>query len=168
MKNKKKILSNILFAFLMAIIILMTVLFSNANSYKEIRKIGGYAICNVLTGSMEPTIKQGSIVVIKETDDIKNGDIVTIKTEETGSLVTHRVVKTNGEGNDIYFTTRGDANNADDSFKVKPYMIEGKVIFNIPYLGSIIAFLQKNIFIIVLLVLGIYFTASGLKKSKKD
>lgn len=164
----KKVISNTIFIIVILFMSFVAIFSSNSNNYKSIRKIWGYAVCNVLTGSMEPTIKQGSIILIKETDDIENGDIITIKTEDTESIVTHRVVKINGEGKDLYFTTRGDANNTDDSFKVKPSMVEGKVIFSIPYLGSIISFLQRNIFIVILVVIGLYFIFSGLKKTIKN
>src|SRR5690625_2348524 len=79
-------------------------------SVKMNGNILGYQFKTVLSGSMEPTIKTGSVISIKLLEDsttLNEGDIVTfIKEDET--LVTHRIaeVKNNGE----FYITKGDNN----------------------------------------------------------
>lgn len=106
----------------------------------------------VLTGSMEPTYKVGSVIYYKETklEDINVNDTITFKTKN-GTVVTHRVYEKN---NDM-FTTKGDANNAPDAQKVNYENVLGKVSkISIPYVGHYVNFLKHNmIFIVVLVVI---------------
>lgn len=73
----------------------------------------GGKIYQIETGSMEPTIKTGSYVLIRPTEEIKTGQVVMF--DEPGSAVpiVHRVVAVNAGGQTL--TTRGDANGADDA-----------------------------------------------------
>ena len=87
-------------------------------------KIGGYSVLIVNSGSMEPQLKIGDIILIKECKEYESGDIITYNVNNS-YLVTHRIVEK--EGN--YVITKGDSNNTKDE-KVNKNNIEGKVIFN--------------------------------------
>jgi hypothetical protein len=63
--------------------------------------------------------------------------VVTYLTE-TGSSVTHRVVAVSEEG---LLTTRGDANNADDSLPVDPANVVGAVVLVVPGAGTALGWL---------------------------
>ena len=82
--------------------------------------IFGYSFFRVYTGSMEPSIPVGSLILTKETDieDIEINDIVSFYSKEKymqGKIITHRVVgKDQSPDGKIYLTTRGDANSAAD------------------------------------------------------
>ena len=93
------------------------------------------------------------------------GDIVTFQGEKTDSIITHRIVedKNNGE----YYVTQGDANNTVDSFKVTEDMIVGKVIVTIPFLGSIMLFIQNNIFIFLGIIILIVILSEILKNRNR-
>ena len=87
----------------------------------------------VTSGSMEPAIPTGSMVFSKETfDKLKEGDVITfmISDEQT---VTHRIksIDTDKEK----FTTKGDANDVEDSKQVSYENVIGKVVLHVPYLG---------------------------------
>lgn len=73
----------------------------------------GGKIYQIETGSMEPTIKTGSYVLIRPIEEPKVGQVVMF--DEAGSAVpiVHRVVSVNAGGKTL--TTRGDANGADDA-----------------------------------------------------
>lgn len=75
--------------------------------------VAGGKIYQIETGSMEPTIKTGSYVLIRPVDEPKTGQVVMF--DEVGSAVpiVHRVVAVNAGGKTL--TTRGDANGADDA-----------------------------------------------------
>ena len=75
--------------------------------------VTGGKIYQIETGSMEPTIKTGSYVLIKPTEELKTGQVVMF--DEVGSAVpiVHRIVAINAGGQTL--TTRGDANGADDA-----------------------------------------------------
>ena len=87
----------------------------------------------VVTGSMEPTISTGSLLLCKETkiEQIEVGDIVCYRTkisEIYGSIVTHRVVdKQKDEAGNIFLETRGDANASSDPYYVDSWDLVGRV-----------------------------------------
>ena len=80
----------------------------------------GYSFFRVSTGSMEPTLPVGTLIMTEETDigDVEIDDIVSFYSKETymqGRIITHRVVaKDVGSDGRVYLTTRGDANSAAD------------------------------------------------------
>lgn len=106
----------------------------------------------VLSGSMEPTIKTGSIAYGNthiKVEDVKVGDIIIFKLDK--AYVTHRVVSIN---KDKTFTTKGDANATEDLAPVEFENFRGETIFSIPYLGYLIRAIQtpKGVFILSLIV----------------
>ncbi|MGL4570181.1 MAG: signal peptidase I, partial [Clostridium sp.] len=131
----KAIRKTVFLIFIIAVISI-GVMFLKTNDSKNV-KVLGYSALNVMTGSMEPEIKTGSLILIKDIliDDIKVDDVITVRTNN-GSLVTHRVANIDRDNEGIYLITKGDANDVYDSFKVRENMIEGKVMFNVPYVGS--------------------------------
>ena len=108
----------------------------------------GYNPIVVLSGSMEPTYKTGSVIYYKKTslEDLKENDVITFVSRK-GELVSHRIV---GIDND-QFETKGDANEVKDVSKVSYENIKGKVArFSIPYVGYYIRNVNDNLKIIVL------------------
>ena len=95
--------------------------------------IGGYSLFRVVTGSMEPTISTGAVLLCKETaiEKIKTDDIVCYRTKVAkiyGSTVTHRVVNIQTDENGrIHLETRGDANVSSDPYYVNESNLIGKV-----------------------------------------
>lgn len=104
----------------------------------DVPMIGGYSALIVLSGSMEPTIMTGEVIVIRSEPEYEVGDILTYR--EGSILVTHRIV----DETTTTFTTRGDANNTNDDPIEKTQAI-GKTIFHIPYLGKAILFVQSPV-----------------------
>lgn len=102
----------------------------------------GYKPFIVLSDSMNPGIQTGDLVLSRETDTGKLtvGDVVTYRVGD--SVVTHRIVGITDKDGALSFTTRGDANNADDTNPVDATMIEGRVLINIPKLGNAALFMQ--------------------------
>lgn len=100
--------------------------------------IGPYAYMAVVSGSMEPAISAGDVIVTKQgaPDTVSPGDIITFH-PYAGSVarVTHRVVEITQEG----FLTMGDANDARDVNPVTPQMYIGKVFLIIPYIGFLMS-----------------------------
>jgi len=106
----------------------------------------GWGTHAVMSGSMEPTLKVGGMIVTKpeKLDNIKVGDMITFQTEG-GQKVTHRVVdivETNGQLN---FKTKGDANKEPDPNFVSSKGDEmRKVVFHVPYLGFAAQFMKSK------------------------
>jgi len=118
----------------------------------------GYKPFIVLSGSMEPAIMTGDIVLDKEvdTDTLKVGDIISYR-EGPNTVVTHRIKEIKTDGGSKKFITQGDANNAEDQNPVAASEVEGKVLANAHKLGDAAMFMQTKvgmlIFIAVPLVL---------------
>lgn len=73
----------------------------------------GGKIYQIQTGSMEPTIKTGSYVLIRPTEEIKTGQVVMFDQVGYPVPIVHRVVAINAGGKSL--TTRGDANGTEDA-----------------------------------------------------
>ncbi|WP_051275969.1 signal peptidase I [Desulfovirgula thermocuniculi] len=89
----------------------------------------------ILSGSMEPGIKKGDIVLVRKVggEAVKPGDIIQFRQE--GVYVTHRVVEVVSARGEKAYRTRGDANNAPDPDPVLPRQVRGRVIGVIPKVG---------------------------------
>jgi signal peptidase I len=98
----------------------------------------------VQSGSMEPAISTGSVVVSLPKENYVAGDVITFA-QKTNSknLITHRVVFKNfpdGVNGSPTYITAGDANEDFDSAPVTDEQIVGKSILSVPYLGYLANF----------------------------
>ncbi len=77
---------------------------------------------NVLTGSMTPHIRTGDLVVDRpvQVDQLKAGEVATLRFGLNGDLVTHRIVKIVYRKGVYTITMKGDANPVPDA---EPYVI---------------------------------------------
>ena len=87
----------------------------------------------VMSGSMEPAIKTGSLAFIDTRDrTVFEGDVISYRSG--GLLVTHRVIEVTEEG----YRTKGDSNETADAGFVKDSSVEGKILFSIPGAGYLL------------------------------
>jgi len=124
--------------------------------------IFGLRSFDVLTGSMEPKIHVGSLVITKPASTFKIGEIITFN---RGSItVTHRIAGLK----DGKFITKGDANKIADSELVKQSDIIGQDAIIIPYFGKFITFLKTapgfTIFIVLPTLIFIFFQIIEFKR----
>lgn len=113
-------------------------------------------IFTVLSGSMEPAIKTGGIVIIKSQQEYKKGDIVTFRSEKSAKeTFTHRITKVNidPDNNQINYNTKGDANEDQDLQATQASRALGKVILTLPYMGYVVNFAQTQTGLIVLIII---------------
>ena len=136
----------------------------------QIPSLLGYKVLQVVSGSMEEVFKVGDVILIKETkqEDIKKGDIITYKKE---NYITHRIVEMNKTNDTMYYTTKGDSNNVNDTEKVKYEEIEGQYMTKFVYIGRLINFLNTTegfIILVSLPIIVIVFTIfRELRKKEK-
>ncbi len=105
----------------------------------EMPSVFGFTMATVATGSMEPEIEIGDLVIIKSYDSYDDGDVITFYDSAFGGYITHRIIGVNSEG---LFITKGDANSVADTSAVAYSQIIGKVIAVWGGAGSVISFLQ--------------------------
>jgi signal peptidase len=112
---------------------------------------GNYSVYTVLSGSMEPAIHTGSIVIVKPQTDYAVGDVVTVASKGEYP-VTHRIVDMREEDGVITFTTKGDANeDADGDERAKNDVI-GRAVVSVPWIGYPIAWAQKPMGFMLMIV----------------
>lgn len=98
--------------------------------------LGGFMMFRVVTGSMEPTIPVGALLVTKQVDigTIQVDDIICFRTQVSeiwGKIVTHRVVDIwQSETGALLLETKGDANLVADGYLVDRMNFVGKVIWH--------------------------------------
>lgn len=115
---------------------------------------GNFQVKTVLSGSMEPAIKTGSIIVIKPVKEYKIGDVICFGLiSKTKTPITHRILDIEIAQGIPSYVTKGDANNIEDTRAVKEADIIGKVLFSVPYVGYLINTAQKPFGFLLLIII---------------
>ena len=120
-------------------------------------KLMGYETYDVVSGSMEPEIPVGSLVLVKEAEptEIIPGDVIAFS--GTGeAVVTHRVVENDTASEE--FITKGDANEQNDMTPVAYGDLIGRVEKHYPVIGGIMAGLTTGmgkIYLLMILASGV-------------
>lgn len=124
---------------LLTVVLVLCILVSTVLIFQIVRgqqpSLLGYKLFHIITGSMEPTIEVGGNVVVKEVDPatLEVGDIITFRSRDAqiyGQANTHRIMEIcRDENGELYFVTKGDANNREDILHVQASDLYGKVVF---------------------------------------
>ena len=104
------------------VIVLKTPLLSNIKSFI------------ISSGSMEPKVPTGSIIYTLKEKIYNKGDIIAFV--DNNVAVSHRIVGIKELGSEIYYSTKGDANNMEDEDLVSKEAVYGKIIAVIPFVGK--------------------------------
>ena len=103
----------------------------------------GFSSYVVLSGSMQPAIYPGDVIVVKKTNSqlLNKGDVVLFEDPKVaGKKITHRIVENKEKDGVKTYYTKGDANQDKDDWNISQNMVLGKVAFTIPKLGFLITF----------------------------
>lgn len=151
MKVTIKILRGLLTAVLCVVLLLnIWMLVQQTVLKKEAPEVLGYSQYIVTSGSMEPSMSPGDLILIKSQESYGLGDVVTFR-DSRGETVTHRIMgSVSGQ-----FITQGDANNTEDGELLPPERILGKLRLVLPGAGGVLMFLRSPLGILVLLVVGV-------------
>ena len=154
MKIFKTIINTTYWVFILAVIFLAV-----SSALVEFNNPLGLRMFVVQSGSMEPTIQTGALVLIKSQPEYQVQDIITFKNDpnidikKSGSTTTHRIVEIKKENEQTRFVTKGDANNAVDSEQRNPELVLGKVLTSVPKAGFLVSFAQTQLGFVVLIVI---------------
>ena len=118
------------------------------------RVVMGWHSAAITSGSMEPVIQVGDVVVFSDTasEHIGPGTVIVFPNGQ-GSLVTHRVV---GQLEDGRYITRGDNNAVNDSAPVPPEAIHGVGRLLVPYAGFPAVWMASGSWLSVALVAALF------------
>ncbi|MBT2637782.1 signal peptidase I [Bacillus sp. ISL-39] len=151
MKIAVKIISSLISFVLVLLLIISLYIMVSSRITGSQPSVMGNQLMLVLSGSMEPNIKTGSVVGVKPLDDkekltLKKGDIITFYSPiKANTIVTHRIKEIKGQGNQIEYITQGDNNKTEDPIAVPAQSLIGKYAnIHVPYAGYILGFLQSK------------------------
>lgn len=150
----------------------------------EVPSVFGYSILRVSSGSMEPELMVGDVILDKNIDDVQSiriDDIVTYKGsgETDGLLITHKVIKAPYKADDgtYYLQTKGIANEIPDN-EISVDRVVSVMVCKIPQLDALYnLFLSPcGLVIFIALIILIFFdelvafirALTGNTKSAKD
>ncbi len=108
------------------------------------------------TGSMEPTISAGDVVIEEPISPLeaKVGDIVTFRDpEEESKELTHRVRSIKPDGSELAFVTKGDANNTREHWQIPVGGQLGRIVYVVPWVGHVAALTHTRLGWLVLLAI---------------
>lgn len=135
-----KLLGNIIYGLFVLLLVAVVGLFLAS----RMNMSGGIEIKIVKSGSMEPAIHTGSIVLIKPARTYQVGEVITFG-EDTRSEVptTHRIAAVRSEGASTFYITKGDANEEIDAEETHASKVIGKVLLTVPYAGFVLDFARQ-------------------------
>ena len=169
MKNNllRKIISVILFIFLTFILIYnITIISQSIINPNKTPSFFGIKTYTIVSGSMQPELNIGDIVIVKEVNDLELNINDVISYRNGQNVVTHRIVRINYVDGQKQYITKGDYNNVEDSIVLTIDSIEGKVVNKIKSLGNVTLFLQNKFSIILIMIT--FFIYILFKKNKKE
>lgn len=151
---KKRTLSDIIidtFLFLIIMIAIIVTIFCTLIITKEnlhpdkVPDVMGYKPFIVLTGSMEPTIKAGDLVIVKQAnlEELNKGDIIAFRNTEDDVVLIHRIAEKETKDGKITLKTKGDNNQSEDRVEVGRENIEGIYVVEFEKLGAVAMFIRK-------------------------
>lgn len=165
-----KIIGQFILCLILIFFILLNIFSMNNKS------LFGFRIYRVISGSMQPSLQIGDVIIVKKSNNYSERDIITYSNGLT--TITHRIIAINNDE----VITKGDANEVDDK-PINKEQIVGKFFFRISNFSLFSMILSKNVIylimifllvLIFLLVIGdriirnFRYQSNNVKKLKKD
>ena len=140
---------------LVSVFVLLSVVLTPAG---QVPQVLGYSVFRVMTGSMEPEIREDSLLLVKKTppEDIAPGDVISFFSPDPmleGAVNTHRVVRIEKENGRTQFITKGDANVIEDTYPVDASALVGRVVFKSYGLGKAVSLLSNPLVFGIIILL---------------
>lgn len=145
-----KKISQLIYWFILTLLVTITGL----TAISALKIPGNYKLLAVQSGSMEPTIRTGSIVIVEPAREYRVGDIITVSDPGNPKVtITHRLVGTDERFGERYFITKGDANKSADTEERPVTNVLGKVLFSVPFLGYPVSYAKTRDGLIFLVII---------------
>ncbi len=159
--NLQTVLGVIMCVILIPILIInCTLLIKGYTNKDEVPTVGGIFPMIILTDSMQGVFESGDLIICKsiEPQAVQENDVITYfdPAGNGKSVVTHRVIEIVTQDGKLFFKTKGDANNAEDSDLMPAENLIGIYTgFHIPGAGNIAMFMQTTTGLVICVVLPI-------------
>lgn len=165
-----KIIGQFILCLILIFFILLNIFSMNNKS------LFGFRIYRVISGSMQPALQIGDVIIVKKSTNYAERDIITYSNGLT--TITHRIIAINNDE----VITKGDANEVDDK-PINKEQIVGKFFFRISNFSLFSIILSENVIylimifllvLIFLLVIGdriiknLRYQSNNVKKLKKN
>lgn len=128
---------------------------------------GGKALI-VRSGSMEPAIRMGDLIVTQtvQPTEVSEGDVITFSDPtRSGMLVTHRAQRIERNASRVAFVTKGDANGGVEEWSIDKNGTLGRLMFTIPMVGYAVSWAAEPAMRFGLLIAGgLLLTYSALRR----
>lgn len=121
----------------------------------------GFGVTVVLSGSMEPELSVGDLLIVVNSDTYGVDDVVVFQSGRTG--IVHRIISIDGDT----VITQGDANNVADS-PISVSQIKGVVTLSVPYLGYVVEVIKTPVGTVILLALAFLLLEISFKRDKRS
>lgn len=121
----------------------------------------GVGAAVVLSGSMEPALSTGDLLIISETNDYAVGDVIVF--QEGRIAVTHRIINMTQE----HVITQGDANNTPDT-PITREQIKGEVILAIPLVGYLVNAIKSPVGTLLIILLAVWLVEHPYRLEKEN
>ncbi len=139
-----RILFKIASVFIFVIIIILIFLFVSWD-----KNIFPYNVYAIESESMNPLLKRGDMIIVKNEKEYQINDIITFYVPHRKEYITHRIVRIE-KG---FYYTKGDANEAADNYKIDSGDISGKYVYKVNKLGFGVIFLKTITGVITCIVI---------------
>lgn len=119
--------------------------------------LNGFRIFVITSGSMEPAIKSGSMIITQPQARYHHGQVITFYVEKSTHqafqdssknnlvIVTHRVVSSLISNGQRSYITQGDANSYPDKTAVSQQYVIGRVWLVIPFVGIFLIWIYSKL-----------------------
>ncbi len=132
---------------------LVLVLVLSSSVLLAAQSLPGLMLFHVVSGSMEPNVPMGSLVVLRRGEPPSVGDVAAYVLEVQGRryVILHRVTGFSSDGRYVFSADAGDPYGVE---LVEPERVLGTMLFAIPYLGYLVPYapLLIGIFLVISLV----------------
>lgn len=155
--KRRKTVGKIIYACLGLLAAFVVVCAGSAFYQKVIAKrkavsLFGYSSFAVMSGSMQPSIDVYDVITVKKVpaNKLSAGDVIAFF-DGSGNVITHRIAEISVIDGETFYTTKGDANNANDTEAIPYENVIGRYSFKISGGVRIIAAITSPFGIILII-----------------
>lgn len=121
----------------------------------------GYGAAVVMSGSMEPELSVGDLIIVKDTGDYEVDDVVVFNSG--GTRIVHKIVSIDGDE----ITTQGTANNTEDA-PIGKDAIYGEVVAELSGVGHVVDLLKNPIVFLSIAALVVVLCELSIRREKEE